>query len=87
MHCCDSKSVNDARGSRGSSQKGYSLGVEGLWQGSYDKHIEVIGDKCRGRIITSYSENREKFLEHYRQLQKTLSIPIHFINQYEIPLI
>ena len=71
-----SKSVNDASGSRGSSQKGYSLGVEGLWQGSYDKHIEVIGDKCGGRIITSYSENRDKFLEHYRQLQNTLSIPI-----------
>ena len=33
-----------------STDKGYSLAVDGLYQGMYDSYIDVIGDKMGGDI-------------------------------------
>lgn len=80
-----SKSAHDAHGVRQFTKKGYTLGVNGLWQGKYDDYIEIIGDKCGGPIITSYFENREKFIRNYKLLEQTLLIPIRFIKPIRNP--
>ena len=41
-------SVSSRSRTRAGSAKGYTLKVKGLWEGTYDDHIEVIGDKSGG---------------------------------------
>ena len=44
--------------------KGYSLSIEHSCQGSFDKYIDVIGDKSGGGVALAYMSNREAFLPH-----------------------
>ena len=50
---------NSRRLVRSSSGKGYTLKVEGLWEGTYDDHIEVIGDKSGGSTTKSYLSDKQ----------------------------
>ena len=54
-------------GKRVTSVKGYSLLVEGLYEGKYVDHIEVIGDKKAG-LTTSF------LLRHPKKFSSTLEI-------------
>ena len=73
------KSVEDLHGRITDSNKGYSLEVKGLWQGTFDKYIEVIGDKSGGITTKEYIRNSVAFKKNYTKLQSKLSIPLRII--------
>lgn len=53
--------------------------IRGLWQGTYDDYIEVIGDKSGAHTIKPYLKDKEMFLKTYEQLKLSLDIPILFL--------
>lgn len=57
----------------------YTLNVGSSWQGKYDRFISVIGDKSGGVTSNIYRYSPEEFKARYRQLQKTIGIPIKAI--------
>lgn len=63
-----------------SKKKGYTLAIPGGWQGQYNKHIDVIGDKAGGMTAQMYRKNCTSFVHTYRDMQQTLDIPIHVIH-------
>lgn len=79
------RSILDARGSRAARTKGYKLKVDGLWQGRFNKYIEVIGDKSGDITTKAYSVNRTGFLRNYKKLQSEVSIPLHVIHTVRNP--
>lgn len=79
------RSKEDAHGNRNSSDKGYQLKVDGLWQGGFKEWIEVLGDKCGERTLQEYSLNKHKFIENYAKLKWDVSIPIRIIRTLRNP--
>ena len=58
-------------------KKGYSLAINGWWQGKYNKQILVIGDKSGGKTAQVYRKKHSVFRSLYWQLQQTIgSVPI-----------
>ena len=86
-----SKSVYDSMSgwrNKGNDRKNYTLNIESLWQGRYDRYISVIGDKSGGATSAVYIHSPVDFKAQYEQLQKTIGIPIKVIygvrNPYDI---
>ena len=79
------KSTSDVFGIRANLSKGYSLGVKGMWQGAYDRHIDVIGDKNSGNTTRYYLKNEGEFERNYRNLKKRLGIPMRIIHAIRNP--
>ena len=79
------KSVLDAGGTRTSSKKGYTLEVKDLWQGRFDDHIEVIGDKSGGRTTKEYMHDKESVQKYFKKLQDLVSIPVRVIHVVRNP--
>ena len=77
------ESIND--GIRPSSEKGYTLKVEGLWEGTYDDHIEVIGDKSGGMTTKQYRTNKQKFVKNFQKLKQSIHIPLRIIHVLRNP--
>ena len=67
------------------TRKGYALGVDGLWQGKYDRYIEVIGDKSGGMTTIGYMENKQKFLRNYQKLKEEVKVPLRIIHVLRNP--
>lgn len=65
---------------RHSKKKGYTLAIPGGWQGQFNQCIHVIGDKAGGMTAQVYRKNHTLFVHTYRELQRTLNIPIHVIH-------
>ncbi len=78
-------SVKDATHNRANFNKGYSLGVSGLWQGKYDKYIEVIGDKSGHFTTENYAKNKNGFKTKFESLKKMVSVPIRVIHVMRNP--
>ena len=57
----------------------YTLKVSGLWQGTYENYIEVIGDKCGAQITRPYLENKEVFIKMYKELKESIKMSILFL--------
>ena len=68
-----------------SKLQGWSLKLDSSWQGSYDKYIDVIGDKDGGNLAKVYSVDKEKFKENYALLMATLDIPRRVIHSIRNP--
>ena len=66
------------------TQKGYSLGIEGSWQGRFSQ-LKVIGDKCGGDSTRMYSKNAQKYKTLYRQLRANIKIPIKVLQVIRNP--
>lgn len=79
------KSINDANLVRASSKKGYTLNIDGLWQGNFNGHIEVIGDKSGGRTTENYLQDKVDFKKKYQKLKYKLSMPIRIIHGLRNP--
>ncbi len=79
------KSVKDAERIRANTKKGYTLAVEGQWQGSFDKYIEIIGDKSGGETTITYMKDKEAFKRNYEKLEREVSIPIRIIHAVRNP--
>ena len=68
-----------------SNFKGRMLKVEGLWQGGFQDHIEVIGDQSGGLTTRMYLEDRETFTDNFEKLQQVIGIPIRVIHVLRNP--
>ena len=62
-----------------SSHKGYSLYINGSHMGTYEDHVDVIGDKGAGRTVDLYMSDPEKFADVYHKLQHMMNIPVKVI--------
>ena len=79
------KSVFDPNQMRASAKKGYTLNIDGLWQGNFDRHIEVIGDKSGGMTTIWYLRDKVGFKKNYQKLKDKLSMPIRIIHGLRNP--
>ena len=60
-------------------QKGYSLEIDGAWQGRCSK-LQVIGDKTAGDSTRMYSHRPIQFRRFYRQLKNTVQVPVRVLH-------
>ena len=70
------KSYTQATTSLKDPSKGYTLAIDGLYQGSYASHIDVIGDKMGGSTIALFLSNPAQFESHLSKLRSLLNLPI-----------
>ena len=80
-----SRSTRDAKWSRSSLNKGYQLRVGGLWQGRFDRYIEVIGDKSSDVTTRAFLKDSEEFLRNYQKLKSEVSVPLRIIHTLRNP--
>ncbi len=72
-------------GGRQHSRKGYTLGLEGYWQGKFTT-LKVIGDKAGLSTTSAYSESPENFKKLYQRLSAdVLQIPIRVMQVIRNP--
>ena len=67
------------------SNKGYTLDIDGSWQGQFTKLIKVIGDKSGGDAVIEYRRNKTLFKEIYNQLQAEVKLPVKVIQVIRNP--
>ena len=79
------ESVKDAGKKLFSSKKGYTLAVDDLWQGKFEDHIEVIGDKSGGKTTGRYRNNKTLFKANYRKLKDRVAVPLCIIHAVRNP--
>ena len=60
------------------SRKGYSLAVNGSWQGSFTR-LKVIGDKSPRMTTNAYSSSPEKFGTVYKDLKRMVGVPVSVV--------
>lgn len=65
--------------------KNYTLTINSQWQGRYDRHIQVIGDKSGGATTTVYTSSPLKFEEYLNNLKKTTGIPVKVLHVVRNP--
>ncbi len=66
--------------------KGYTLEVEGLYQGRFNQTLKVIGDKTAGDTANLF--DLHPWLSHtpyYKRLQQTVGIPLYIIHVIRNP--
>ena len=82
----ESQAVAGKHGARGLDEKGYTLYVDGLYEGKYVDYIDVIGDKRGDRVIEMFMDHPNNWSKVYRilsSLNVTLKV-IHVIrNPYD----
>ena len=66
-------------GGRSHTKKNYTLHVQSLWQGEYDRYISLIGDKNAGKTVDVYVNSPSTFLNRYKILQETVGVPIKVV--------
>ena len=64
--------------------KGYTLFVDGLYQGKYVDHIDVIGDKKGGTTSDLLAHNHERWLQSFN-IVKSLNLSMKVINVIRNP--
>ena len=61
MEYSHEKAVKTGKLGMRSTDKGYSLAIDGLYQGIYDSYIDVIGDKMGGDTSVVYFTGPTEF--------------------------
>lgn len=77
--------TSDASINLHSSSKGYSLAIEGLYQGTYKSHIDVIGDKKGGYVIRAFLANPKLFERRLNRLHDLTNLPIKVLHVIRNP--
>ena len=70
----------NGRRSRKFNNKGYSLTLNGTWQGRYKDQILVIGDKRGGSSSELYAQNSTEFQRIYKKLLQMIQLPVVIIH-------
>ena len=68
-----------------STLKGYTLAIDSLWQGKFDKYIQVLGDKSGGSATLEYIRDRITFQSRYQELVEKIGIPIKVLHVLRNP--
>jgi len=72
-------------GERYWSRKGYTLAIPSLWQGKFDKRVDVIGDKSGGSISIQYLNDEPTVKDRFQTLASDLGVPIKVIHVIRNP--
>ena len=64
----------------GSEKKGYSLAINGSYQGSYDRWISVIGDKSGAQTNWVYMADPKRFAEVVHSIEDTTGLQVKLIH-------
>ena len=67
------------------ARKGYTLAVDGLYQGNYHSYIDVIGDKHGGKTTKLFLGNPVLFQSHFNKLRTLIKLPIKVIHVIRNP--
>lgn len=67
------------------ARKGYTLAVDGLYQGNYHLYIDVIGDKHGGKTTKLFLSNPVLFQSHFNKLRTLIKLPIKVIHVIRNP--
>ena len=59
--------------------KGYSLYIKGSHMGSYDRWVNVIGDKSGAYTTYMYMKDPDRFMEILQDIRTLVGVPIKFI--------
>ena len=77
-------SANGGWRNNNNTQKGYSLDIDGSWQGRFTK-LKVIGDKCGGDTTRMYSRKSRLFKTLYQLLRNSVKVPIKVLQVIRNP--
>ena len=73
-----------SEGIRVTDSKGYTLSVDGLWQGNFTD-LKVIGDKAGGKTVQVYLKTPLKMRAAYERLKRTAGVPITVLHVVRNP--
>ena len=62
-----------------------NLIIPGSWQGQYDTFLSIIGDNSGWPTVEVFKRNKEKFIDVYNQLKRTVQVPIDVIHVIRNP--
>ena len=79
------KSYTQANTNLKDSSKGYTLAIDGLYQGSYVSHIDVIGDKMGGSTVALFLASPAQFENHLNKLRSLVNLPIKVLHVIRNP--
>ena len=65
--------------------KGYTLSIDGLYQGKFVSPIQVIGDKNGGQTTLMFIDDPSKWQQAFYKLKSLLNIPIKVIHVIRNP--
>jgi len=67
------------------TRKGYSLAIDGLYQGTYQSHIDVIGDKSGGTTVKMFLTNPQLFESCLNKLRSLDNLHIKVLHVIRNP--
>ena len=66
-------------------KKGYTLAIPGLYQGTYESYIDVIGDKRGGRMTQLLNRDPKLWKQLYDRLISVTSVPVKIFHVIRNP--
>ena len=77
--------TTDGLRSEKNTEKNYTLSMDSLWQGNFDKYISIIGDKSGGVTSTTYLTSKTTFSRYFEELRTTIKLPIKAVHVVRNP--
>ena len=77
--------TTDGFRSEKNTEKNYTLSMNSLWQGKFDKYISIIGDKSGGVTSTTYLTSKTTFSRYFEELRTTVKLPIKAVHVVRNP--
>ena len=65
--------------------KNYTLSVDSLWQGKFDRYISIIGDKSGGATSSTFLTSKTTFSRYFEELKTTVKLPIKAVHVVRNP--
>ena len=71
--------------SKKAHRKGYTLSIPGLYQGTYESYIDVIGDKKGGTMGMMLTKSPEQWKRYYDMLKSVTGLPVKIFHVIRNP--